>query len=359
MDTLARIEEALAAAIATTEAPGCPPRLAAAMRHAVFPGGARIRPQLCLAVARACGDDDPALADAAAASIELLHCASLVHDDLPCFDDAATRRGRASVHSAYGERLAVLAGDGLIVLAFQALGMAGGRSPQRLSRLLALIGAGVGMPFGITAGQAWECEPRVALSDYQRAKTGALFAAATAAGAESAGVDGNSWRALGEWLGEAYQVADDVRDVMADPALLGKPTGQDLALGRPSSAIEHGLSGAIQHFDRLVACAVEAVPPCRGAMQLRRLVRLEAERLVPRDWVDRALVGAPASHLAAPPAAPPAAPSPPSAGQAGSAARVPATVAASMTDPAARGTRAARSEGRGTPRRRAVPSPTA
>jgi geranylgeranyl diphosphate synthase type II len=289
MDTLARIEEALAAAIATTEAPGCPPRLAAAMRHAVFPGGARIRPQLCLSVARACGDDDPALSDAAAAAIELLHCASLVHDDLPCFDDAPTRRGQPSVHAAYGERLAVLAGDGLIVQAFQALGMAATRHPARLARLIATVSHGVGMPFGITAGQAWECEPRVALGDYQRAKTGALFAAATCAGAEAAGLDGNTWRALGEWLGEAYQVADDVRDVMADPAALGKPTGRDAALGRPSSAAEHGLSGAIQHFDRLVACAIEAVPPCRGAAQLRQLVLMESERLVPKEWSDQVL----------------------------------------------------------------------
>ena len=284
METLTRIEQALQAAIATGEAPGCPPRLAAAMRHAVFPGGARIRPQLCLAVARACGDSDPALSDAAAVAIELLHCASLVHDDLPCFDDAPMRRGQPSVHSAFGERLAVLSGDGLIVMAFQALGLAGARSPSRLARLIATIGRGVGMPFGITAGQAWECEPRVALSDYQRAKTGALFAAATAAGAEAAGMDGETWRALGEWLGEAYQVADDVRDVLADPLTLGKPTGRDVALGRPSSATEHGLTGAVQHFDRLVACAMEAVPPCRGAGALRELVLLEAERLVPKAW---------------------------------------------------------------------------
>ena len=284
METQARIEEALAAAIATTEAPGCPPRLAAAMRHAVFPGGARIRPTLSLCVARACGDSDPALSDATAAAIELLHCASLVHDDLPCFDDAPTRRGQPSVHAAYGERLAVLAGDGLIVLAYQTLGLAASRHPERLARLMATISRGVGMPFGITAGQAWECEARVALGDYQRAKTGALFAAATCAGAEAAGVDGNTWRALGEWLGEAYQVADDVRDVMADPALLGKPVGRDVALGRPSSASEHGLSGAIQHFDRLVACAIEAIPPCRGSAQLRQLVRMEAERLVPKSW---------------------------------------------------------------------------
>ena len=287
MDTTTRIEHALHAAVASGESPGCPPRLAAAMRHAVFPGGARIRPQLCMAVARACGDSDPALSDAAAAAIELLHCASLVHDDLPCFDNAPTRRGQASVHSAFGERLAVLAGDGLIVMAFQALALGAARSPGRLPRLMATVCSGVGMPFGITAGQAWECEPRVALSDYQRAKTGALFAAATCAGAEAAGMDGTPWRALGEWLGEAYQVADDVRDVMADPALLGKPVGQDVALGRPSSASEHGLNGAIQHFDRLVASAIDAIPECPGAAQLRELVRLESERLVPKAWCEK------------------------------------------------------------------------
>jgi geranylgeranyl diphosphate synthase type II len=313
MQTLARIEGALAAAIDSIEAPGAPPRLAAAMRHAVFPGGARIRPQLCLAVALACGDDDPGLADAAASAIELMHCASLVHDDLPCFDDAPTRRGRASVHAAYGERIAVLTGDALIILAYEFLARAGGNHPARLPRLLATISRGVGMPMGITAGQAWECEPRVALSDYQRAKTGALFAAATAAGAEAAGHDGNTWRALGEWLGEAYQVADDVRDVMADPAALGKPVGRDVALGRPSSAREHGLCGAIEHFDRLVACAIDAVPPCRGAGQLRGLVRMEAERLVPKAWTEQAL------RLAA--AEPPAAPKPRAAAGAGKAAR--------------------------------------
>lgn len=287
METMTRIEQALQAALASGETSGCPPKLAAAMRHAVFPGGARIRPQLCIAVARACGDSDPALADAAAVAIELLHCASLVHDDLPCFDDAPTRRGRASVHRAYGERLAVLAGDALIVLAYQTLGLGGARSPARLCRTISTVSRGVGMPFGIVAGQAWECEPRVALSDYQRAKTGALFAAATAAGAESAGVDGETWRALGEWLGEAYQVADDLRDVLADPETLGKPTGRDVALGRPSSAREQGLLGAIEHFDRLVACAIEAVPPCRGSSMLRELVRAEAERLVPRAWCQR------------------------------------------------------------------------
>lgn len=282
MNIIAHIEASLHSAVAAGEIRGCPPKLAGAIRHAVFPAGARIRPQLCLAVAKACGLDDPGLATAAAISIEFLHCASLVHDDLPCFDDAPTRRGQPSVHSAYGQSLAVLAGDALIVLAFQSLARAAHTSPARLPGLLDTIASGVGMPFGIVAGQAWESEPKVSLTDYQRAKTGALFVAATAAGAQAAGADPLPWRALGDWLGEAYQVADDIRDVMADPQLLGKPTGQDISLGRPSSAIDLGLAGAIEHFESLVGAASKSVPDGPSAQALRKLVRLESERLVPR-----------------------------------------------------------------------------
>ena len=288
MSSSARIEAALAAALAVVDAKGSPPRLAAAMRHAVFPAGARVRPRLTLAVARACAEDDPALSGAAAAAIELLHCASLVHDDLPCFDDAPLRRGRPSVHRAFGERLAVLAGDALIVLAFQSLAAAAARAPQRLAALVALVAGGVGMPRGIAAGQAWECEPQVRLREYQRAKTGALFAAATGAGALAAGADARPWLALGEALGEAYQVADDIRDVVASVQLLGKPVGRDLALGRPSMAREHGLDGAIAQFARLIGSAIDAVPACPGAADLRALVRREAERLLPETPPARA-----------------------------------------------------------------------
>ena len=189
MDIGKRIEQSLGTLLAQAATPECPPGLLNAVRHSVFPAGARVRPRLCHAVARACGEDDPAATDAAASAVELLHCASLVHDDLPCFDDASTRRGQPSVHAAFGECLAILAGDALIVLAFQALAVAGARHPQRLPALLTTMGRAVGMPGGIVAGQAWECETHVVLSDYQRAKTGALFAAATAAGAATAGHD--------------------------------------------------------------------------------------------------------------------------------------------------------------------------
>lgn len=282
-----RIERALRASLAPTLQAGHPPRLAAAMQHAVFPGGARIRPKLALAVAMACGEDDPALSDGVAAAIELLHCASLVHDDLPCFDAAETRRGRPSVHRAFGERLAVLSGDALIVAAFEVLGSSARRHLSRLPVLLRTVCQGVGMPMGIVAGQAWECEPQISLSDYQQAKTGALFAAATMAGAQAAGADGAPWRALGEQLGQTYQVADDIRDVMLDASALGKPGGQDVALGRPSTARELGLEGALAEFHRLVQATLLTVPVCPGAAQFRQLIRHEANRLVPQQLVER------------------------------------------------------------------------
>jgi geranylgeranyl diphosphate synthase, type II len=287
MEAVNRIEQALQTAIARAEVPGCPPRLAAAMRHAVFPRGARVRPRLVLAVAAACGDDEPTLSDAAAASIELLHCASLVHDDLPCFDNAATRRGRPSVQSAYGVPLALLAGDALIVLAFQTLARSF-RRPQRLAPLLMTISRSVGVPFGIVAGQAWECEPQVDLAHYHRAKTGALFAAAAMAGAVAAGADSDPWRLLGEKLGEAYQVADDLRDSVADADEIGKPTGRDAALGRPNIVIELGLEGAMVRLQRLVGEAIGAIPACAGAGDLKSLMLLEAKRLTPRKLAQRA-----------------------------------------------------------------------
>lgn len=284
MDALTRIEQALTQAVAHADRPGCPPGLAAAMRHAVFPRGARVRPQLCLAVARACGEDAPAVTDAAAAAIELLHCASLVHDDLSCFDDAPTRRGKPSVHRAFGEPLAVLAGDALIVLAFETLARGAATAPDRLAALLLTVGRSVGVPGGIVAGQAWECEPELEIEAYQRAKTGSLFAAATVAGAAAAGVAGASaWQALGERLGEAYQVADDVRDVAAEAAELGKPVGRDAALGRRNVALELGVEGAVERLRGLVAAAVEAIPACPGASELRGVILLQAQRFLPKS----------------------------------------------------------------------------
>ena len=280
MSSGALIERFLARSLRAAAA-GSPPRLAAAIQHAVFPGGARIRPQLCLAVARACGAEYAPAAMAAAAAIELLHCASLVHDDLPCFDDADTRRGRPSVHRAYGERLAVLAGDALIVLAFQVLAQERRCAAEQRLRLLELLTAAAGTPNGIAAGQAWECEADAAvpLTQYQRSKTGALFAAATMAGAIAAGADAGAWRAVGDYIGEAYQVADDIGDVSASAAELGKPIGRDAALGRPNAVAQLGMRSAQQRLQQLVDASIDAIPPCAGAGELRGRFRVATQML--------------------------------------------------------------------------------
>lgn len=287
MEASARIEAALEQAIRAAQGEGgpdaAPPRLAAALRYAVFPGGARIRPRLCLGVAAACGGDGPEIALAAASAIELLHCASLVHDDLPCFDDAATRRGRPSVHVAHGEPLAVLAGDALIVLAFETLARACASRPERLAPLVTMIASCVGMPSGITAGQGWESEANVDLSRYHRSKTGALFAAATLSGAIASGVDGEPWRRLGECLGEAYQVADDLHDMASEAADIGKPVGQDAAHGRASAVLALGIKGAIARLETLVAEAIAAIPACPGSAALEDVIRLASSRFVPRS----------------------------------------------------------------------------
>ncbi len=282
MDAVTRIERALSSTLAVAGGPGCPPGLSAAMHHAVFPRGARIRPRLCLAVASACGDDQPGLSEAAAAAIEILHCASLVHDDLPCFDDAATRRGKPSVHAAFGEPLAVLAGDALIVLAFETIARAAA-APLRLPAVLLTVAKSVGAPGGIVAGQAWECEPLLELSRYHRQKTGSLFAAATVAGAAAAGSDPEPWREMGEAIGEAYQVADDIRDAVAGEDELGKPVGRDAALGRPSAVLEFGLADAVGRLEGLVARAIGSIPHCPGEGDLRALIMSEADRLRPKS----------------------------------------------------------------------------
>ena len=276
-----RIEAAIAAAIAGVQGGVAPPRLASALDYAVTPGGARIRPTILLSVALACGDDRPRLADAAAAALELIHCASLVHDDLPCFDDAPLRRGKPTVHLAYSEPLAVLTGDSLIILAFDLLARSGGDMPIRTLELMRLLGRQSGMPFGICAGQGWESETKVDLSAYHQAKTGALFIAATQMGAVAAGQEAEPWFELGARIGEAFQVADDLRDVLYDEGTLGKPVGQDAAHARPSAVEELGVSGAIRRLSDILAGAIASIPSCPGEAMLADLVRRTAERMTP------------------------------------------------------------------------------
>jgi geranylgeranyl diphosphate synthase type II len=281
-----RIEAAISAAIrrgsgedALGQTP--PPKLARALGYAVSPGGARIRPTILMSVAIACGDDRPGLTDAAAAALELIHSASLVHDDLPCFDDADIRRGKPSVHRAFGEPLAVLTGDSLIVLAFDTLAHAAGEDPLRGLRLIRMLAARTGMPGGICAGQGWEAEPAIDLSAYHRAKTGALFIAATQMGAVAAGQDPEPWEELGARIGEAFQVADDLRDALYDEATLGKPAHQDEIHHRPNAVQILGVQGAIRRLEDILAGAIASIPSCPGEAMLAAMVRRYAERMTP------------------------------------------------------------------------------
>ncbi|NGQ91643.1 polyprenyl synthetase family protein [Rhodobacter sp. HX-7-19] len=279
-----RIEAAVAAALSLGQGPvggDAPSRLRAALDHAVFPGGARIRPTILVSVARACGDDRPHLTDAAAAALELIHCASLVHDDLPCFDDADIRRGKPTVHRAYGEPVAVLAGDSLIVLAFEVLARAAGESPQRAVELIRVLAQRTGMPGGICAGQGWESEAEVNVAAYHRAKTGALFIAATQMGAIAAGQEPEPWEELGARIGEAFQVADDLKDALLTEAEMGKPAGQDAAHARPSAVAELGVQGAVSYLKDILGGAIASIPSCPGEAMLAAMVRAYAERMTP------------------------------------------------------------------------------
>ncbi|WP_112320710.1 polyprenyl synthetase family protein [Oceanibium sediminis] len=279
-----RIEKALAEALARPSGASAPPKLAAALQHAIFPGGARVRPQLSLAVAEACGDDRPALSDAAAISIELIHCASLVHDDMACFDDADLRRGQPTVHTRFSEPIALLTGDALITLAFEVLAEAGAASPERLAPLILALARHTGMPHGICAGQGWESEPTVDLSLYHRAKTGALFVAATTMGAQAAGADPAPWVELGARIGEAFQVADDLRDALLSEEELGKPVGQDAIHDRPNAVSELGLRGAVQKLHDILSGAIASIPSCPGEARLCEIVSAQAKRLTPVEF---------------------------------------------------------------------------
>lgn len=275
-----RIDNALELALASAQRRPAPGKLASALPYAVTPGGARIRPTILLSVAHACGDKNPALADSAAAALELIHCASLVHDDMPCFDDADIRRGKATVHKAYSEPLALLTGDSLIILAFETIARKRDVAPNLVIDLILALSRRSGMPFGICAGQGWESEEDVDLSAYHLAKTGALFMAATEMGAIASGQDSEPWTELGARIGEAFQVADDLRDACLDESTLGKPVGQDDLHQRPNAVSALGVSGAIERLRDILAGAIASIPSCTGEAELALMVKSTADKIL-------------------------------------------------------------------------------
>ncbi len=281
MSLNARIDAAVRNAVSIGQGGVAPAQLSQALTYATTPGGARIRPTILVSVAMACGDDQPELTDAAAAALELIHCASLVHDDLPCFDDADFRRGKPSVHRAFSQPLAVLTGDALIVLAFEVLARAARTAPDRGLLLVLSLAQQTGMPGGICAGQGWESEAEIDLAAYHRSKTGALFIAATQMGAIAAGQDAEPWYELGARIGEAFQVADDLRDALCDSHTLGKPTGQDDLHGRPNAVAQLGVEGATERLRNILSGAIASIPSCPGEARLAQMVRMQAEQIMP------------------------------------------------------------------------------
>lgn len=271
-----------------------PARLLAAMRHGSLGGGKRLRPFLTVETARLFGVP-PAQALRAGAAVELIHCYSLVHDDLPAMDDDDTRRGRPTVHKAYDEATAILAGDTLLTLAFEVLADSATHpsGDVRAALVLALARAsGLG---GMAGGQMLDlgAEGRfgagaaatLAEADIRRLqamKTGALLAASVEIGAVLGGASADQRVALaryGRALGAAFQVADDILDVEASPEQLGKATAKDQDKGKATLVSALGLAAAKRERDRLSAEAIAALAGFgREAEMLRAAARFAAER---------------------------------------------------------------------------------
>lgn len=248
-----------------------PPRLLAAMRHAVLDGGKRLRPFLTVETARLFGEtgDGPLRAGAA---IELLHCYSLVHDDLPAMDDDDLRRGRPTVHRAFDEATAILAGDALLTLAFDVLAdpAVTADAAVRAELVLGLArAAGLG---GMVGGQMLDLEAEnrstpfaeIEVRRLQAMKTGALIAFAVDAGGVVARAGGEERRCLaayGRALGAAFQIADDILDREASTDVLGKRAAKDADRGKATLVDVLGIEAARAERDRLAEEAVAALAP--------------------------------------------------------------------------------------------------
>jgi farnesyl diphosphate synthase len=264
-----------------------PARLLDAMRHGVLNGGKRLRPFLVVeAAAMLGGGRDAALTVGAA--LEYVHCYSLIHDDLPAMDDDDLRRGQPTVHRAFDEATAILAGDALLTLGFDLLCSA--ELPLPAPAKVALAGglaraAGLG---GMVGGQMLDLEAETdapaeeGIVRLQAMKTGALFRFACEAGAVVAGaseVDRERLAAFGSAIGLAFQLADDLLDVTASSAIVGKATGKDVAAGKATLVALHGADWARRQLAGLVAQADELMEPYgNGADTLRQAARFVATR---------------------------------------------------------------------------------
>jgi len=246
-----------------------PARLAEAMRHAVLGGGKRLRPFLVLESARLCGMTDEAALNTAAA-VECIHCYSLVHDDLPAMDDDDMRRGRPTVHKAFDEATAILAGDALLTLAFEILADPATHRDPEIRCALALGLARSSGRAGMAGGQMLDLmAPGAASSEaeilrLQAMKTGALILFACEAGAILANAEAAQQEALRDYgtaLGVAFQLADDLLDVHGDAATVGKAVAKDQDAGKATLVTLIGADAARERLADLQGQAVDALAP--------------------------------------------------------------------------------------------------
>jgi geranylgeranyl diphosphate synthase type II len=236
------------------------------MRYSLFAGGKRLRPILCIAGAEAVGGSAHDVLDIACA-MELIHSYSLIHDDLPAMDDDDFRRGKPTNHKVFGEAVAVLAGDGLLTLAFNLMarfGLEKGVEKDALLRVIDLIASAAGCK-GMVGGQLVDirCEgkdPDPAVVEYiHRHKTGALIAASVTSGTILAGGTQEEIRSVnryGQEIGLAFQIADDILNVEGDEDILGKGTGRDRERGKMTYPLVHGVSEAKQIQKQLIGQAI-------------------------------------------------------------------------------------------------------
>ena len=274
---LDRVERALERWV-TTDAPsggdhGAPAELVDAMRYAVLDGGKRLRPLLVMAACEAVQTEADAAthqesALRAACAVELIHAYSLVHDDMPCMDNDVLRRGKPTVHVQFGEASALLAGDALQALAFELLTPDDPQMPAeqqaRLCRLLAQAAGSAGMAGGqaIDLASVGRALTEAQLRQMHRLKTGALLQASVLMGAACGKPDDVAQAALKQYgaaMGLAFQVVDDILDVTADSATLGKTAGKDAEQDKPTYVSLLGLERSTQFAQALLGQALDAL----------------------------------------------------------------------------------------------------
>lgn len=278
------MERALAAHLSPVTAPPAA-RLLEAMRYATLNGGKRVRASLIYATGDAVQADDDLLDDAACA-VELIHSYSLIHDDLPCMDNDDLRRGKPTCHRAFDEATALLAGDALQALAFEILSR---REDLRRVTMLRLLSHAIGV-HGMAGGQALDLAAvglplsPAEIEDMHRRKTGALIHASVMLGLHAAArpVDARIAEALHRYgwaVGLAFQIIDDVLDVEGETATMGKASGADRALGKPTYPSVLGLDAAKARARTLQAVALESLAPLGdNAGALSDLARYIVER---------------------------------------------------------------------------------